>query len=151
MILITDGEDHDSYPLEAADAARKAGVVIITVGFGSEKGTTIDVVDKKTGVKKRVTDASGADVISKLDGKMLREIAAKTNGVYVPAETGVLDLESIMNKHILPLVSDSEQIHTKVTKIDLFQWFVGFGLLFFLGFMLLEGRGFKRQIRENAA
>lgn len=151
MILITDGEDHDSYPLEAADAARKAGVVIITVGFGSEKGTTIDVVDKKTGVKKRVTDASGADVISKLDGKMLREIAAKTNGVYVPAETGVLDLESIMNKHILPLVSDSEQVHTKVTKIDLFQWFVGFGLLFFLGFMLLEGRGFKRQIRENAA
>ncbi len=151
MILITDGEDHDSYPLEAAEEARRAGVVIVTVGFGSEKGTTIDVLDKETGQKRRVTDASGADVISKLDGKLLRDIAEKTNGVYVPAENNVLELESIMHKRILPLVDDIDQVRTKEIRIDLFQWFVGFALLFFLGFMLLEGRGFKRQAKERAA
>ena len=82
---------------------------------------------------------------------LLREIAEKTNGVYVPAENNVLELESIMHKRILPLVDDIDQVRTKETRIDLFQWFVGFALLFFLGFMLFEGGGLKRQVKERAA
>lgn len=139
MILISDGEDHDSYPLEAAQEARRAGVVIIAVGFGSEAGAPIDVLDKATGRKKRVTDAGGKEVISRLDGDLLRQIALTTEGVYVPAGTGVLDLESIMNKHILPLVEESKQVQVREVRIELFQWYVGFALIFFVGFMLLEG------------
>ena len=70
LLLITDGEDHDSYPLEAAEEARQAGIVIAAVGLGSATGTTIDYLDKKTGEKKRVQDSSGKDVISKLDEKI---------------------------------------------------------------------------------
>lgn len=153
MILISDGEDHDSYPLEAAEAARRAGVVIVTVGFGSESGAPIEVMDKATGRKTRVTDASGQEVISRLDGDLLRQIALKTQGVYVPAGTGVLDLEGILEKHILPIVEDSSQVQVREIRIELFQWFVGFGLVFFAGFMLLEGRRGKRvrQMKESVA
>lgn len=152
LILITDGEDHDSYPVEAAEAARVAGVVIVAVGFGAEKGTTIDVLDKKTGVKKRVTDSGGREVISRLDGDLLRQIALKTNGVYVPAGTGVLDLEGILQKHILPLVDDSSQVKTREVRVELFQWHVGFGMVFFMGFMLLDIRtNRKRQSKEKYA
>ncbi len=150
LILITDGEDHASYPVEAAEAARVAGVVIVAVGFGSEKGTTIDVSDKKTGVKKRVTDADGREVISRLDGDLLRQIALKTNGVYVPAGTGVLDLEGILQKHILPLVDASSQVKSREVRVELFQWHVGFGMVFFMGFMLLDIRtNRKRQSKEK--
>lgn len=153
MILISDGEDHESHPLEAAEEARREGVVIVTVGFGSESGSTIDIMDKETGRKKRITDATGKEVISRLDGDLMREIAMKTNGVYVPAETGVIDLESIMAKHILPLVEESSQVHVRETRIELFQWFVGFGLVFFLGFLMLETGVFHRlrRNREKAA
>lgn len=147
LVLITDGEDHESYPLEAAEAARQTGVVIIAVGFGSETGTTIDVLDKKTGVKKRVLDANGQEVLSKLDGDLLRQIALKTNGVYVPAGTGVLDLETILAKHILPLVEESAQVKEREVRVELFQWCIGFGLIFFMGFMILEGR--TRRVRQN--
>ena len=149
MILISDGEDHDSYPLEAAEEARRAGVVIVTVGFGSESGTTIEVMDKETGRKKRITDASGKEVISKLDGELMREIALKTNGVYVPAETGVMDLEGIMAKHILPLVDKSAQVQVRETRIELFQWFIGVALVFFLGFLMLETGAFQKTRRNR--
>ena len=45
MLLITDGEDHDSFPLDAADAAVAAGVRIVAIGFGSESGSEISVAD----------------------------------------------------------------------------------------------------------
>ncbi|MBR4985714.1 MAG: VWA domain-containing protein [Proteobacteria bacterium] len=151
MILITDGEDHDSYPLEAAEEARRAGVVIITVGFGSETGSTIDVLDRKTGIKKRITDSSGAEVVSRLDGETLRQIASKTGGVYVPAKTGVLDLEGIMAQHILPLVNETNQENVREVRIELFQWFVGIGLVFFLGFLISDGRLFRRMRKERNA
>ncbi len=153
LILISDGEDHETYPLEAAEEARRNGVVIVAVGFGSESGSTIDFVDPETGHKKRLTDSNGTEVVSRLDSDLLKQITTKTNGVYVPAGKGVLDLENIMNTHILPLAEDSDQVQIKENRIDLFQWFVGFGLFFFAGFMLLEGRSRKsgRQLREKAA
>ena len=149
ILLISDGEDHDSYPLDAAEEARRAGVVIITVGFGSETGSPIDIMDNFTGRKKRITDSDGQEVISKLDGDLLRKIALKTNGVYVPAATGVLDLESIMNKHILPLVEDSDQSKEIEVRNELYPFFVGFGIFFFFGWMILEGYRPSRKRRDS--
>lgn len=151
LLIISDGEDHESSPLEAAEAARRAGVVIVTVGFGDEKGTVIDVDDKSTGMKKRLTDASGKDVISRLDRKTLNEIALKTGGVFIPAGTSVLELDDIMTSHILPLVDSSQQVNVHETRVELYPWFVGFGMIFFLGFMLLDGRGLNRRKKEDAA
>ena len=36
LILITDGEDHDSFPVEAAKKAAKEGVRIIAIGLGDD-------------------------------------------------------------------------------------------------------------------
>ena len=153
MVLISDGEDHDSQPLEAAKEALKEGVAIVTVGFGSATGSPIDVLDKTTGRKKRITDSNGMEVISKLDVKMLTDIATTTKGAYVPAQTGVLDLENIMNKLILPYTDTKTQAKPIIHQIDLYQWLVALGLLFFAGFMLLEGGRMRssRQNREKAA
>jgi len=45
LVLITDGEDHDSEPLKAAEEARREGIVIYTVGIGSGKGVPIPLYD----------------------------------------------------------------------------------------------------------
>ena len=46
----------------------------------------------------------GKPVISKLDGEPLRKIALVTEGAYIPAGTSAIDLDSIMESHVRPIV-----------------------------------------------
>ena len=107
LLLITDGEDHDSYPLEAVDEAVRAGIRVVAIGFGSETGSEIALTDPDTGAKRALVDRDGAVVRSRLDGELLREIALRTQGVYVPAGTSAVDLEAIVAAHVEPLVADA--------------------------------------------
>ena len=107
MLLITDGEDHHSYPLDAVEEAVNAGIRIVAIGFGSETGSDITLTDPDTGAKSLLVDRDGVVVRSRLDGELLRELALRTEGVYVPAGTSALDLDAIVEAHIEPLVSDA--------------------------------------------
>ncbi len=107
MLLITDGEDHDSYPLEALEAAIHAGIRVVAIGFGDEAGSEIVITDPDTGVRRTVLDADGIPVRSRLDGKLLREIALRTEGIYVPAGTSAIDIDAIVGAHVEPLVTDA--------------------------------------------
>jgi Ca-activated chloride channel family protein len=123
IVLITDGEDHDSFPEDAAKTARDVGIRVVTIGYGSEQGSQISVTNPDTGARTLVTDASGQPVVSRLDGALLRSIAETTQGAYVPAGTGVLDLESIVTKHIEPLVRASDVAATRVVPGEQYPWF----------------------------
>lgn len=79
VILITDGEDHDNAALQTASTLSEKGVMINTVGIGSPDGSVI--TDPATGGNK--TDEAGNTVISKLNEELLKEIADRTNGVYI--------------------------------------------------------------------
>jgi len=89
IILITDGEDHESFPEQAAAKAGLAGVRIIAVGLGNEEeGTPIPVVDAD-GQKSFLT-YQGAIVRSKLGASTLREVVRNSaGGVYVPEDWDV--------------------------------------------------------------
>ena len=80
MLLITDGEDHDSYPLEAVEEAVGAGVRIVAIGFGSETGSEVLLTDPDTGARNVLLDSDGNAVRSRLDGDLLREIALAAEG-----------------------------------------------------------------------
>jgi Ca-activated chloride channel family protein len=84
ILLITDGEDHDSFPLDAAKAAAAEGIKIIPIGFGDEDGSEIYVTDRQSGARTLLRDDAGRPVSSRLDGDLLRELALVTEGVYVP-------------------------------------------------------------------
>jgi Ca-activated chloride channel family protein len=144
ILLITDGEDHDSYPLEAAKAAEEAGVRIIAIGFGSEEGSQILITNPKTGAPEPVLDGDGQPVISHLDGKLLREMALATKGAYVPAGTAALDLESIVREHVKPIVRAAADQETRVVPRDQYPWFV-LGALLCLVMAVLLGRGANRR------
>ncbi|HEX2657739.1 MAG TPA: VWA domain-containing protein, partial [Polyangia bacterium] len=66
ILLLTDGEDTDSEPLEAADQASKLGVKIFTVGVGSRSGELIPEYDEHGKVTGYVKDADGKYVTSRL-------------------------------------------------------------------------------------
>ncbi|MCL6592153.1 MAG: VWA domain-containing protein [Firmicutes bacterium] len=82
LIVITDGENHEGNPVEMAQAAAKEGVTIFTIGIGSPQGERIPVKDQN-GAITYLKDASGQVVTTKLDEKVLREIAAAGKGAYI--------------------------------------------------------------------
>lgn len=129
ILLITDGEDQDSFPLEAAKDAAQRGIRILAIGFGDEAGSEITLTDKKTGVRSTLRDRDGHVVKSRLDGDLLREMAMLTEGAYIPAGTGVLDLESIFDRHIASLTRGQLDGRGRSVRNDAFQWAVLLGLL----------------------
>ena len=123
IVLITDGDDQDPYSEEAATAARNAGVKILTVGLGSEEGSTITLTDPRTSAKTTLMH-EGAPVVSKLNGEQLRKVAAITEGAYVPAGTSAIDLDSIMERLVRPIVRSAADGAMRVVPAERFPWFV---------------------------
>ena len=148
IVLVTDGEDHDSYPLDEADKAKEKGISVVTVGFGSETGSAITMTDPETGAKASMRDRDGNLVNSKLDGETLRKIATKTEGVYIPAGVGNLDLKSIVDKHIKPIVRNADAKSHKVLPNEVYFPFVLFAFLSFLTFVGLSGVGQRGQSKR---
>jgi Ca-activated chloride channel family protein len=85
MVLMSDGEalEERAEVGLAVRRAERAGVVIHTLGFGTEGGGPVPNVDPTTGRRmgfKR--DVDGSTAVSRLDPGMLREIAGETGGSY---------------------------------------------------------------------
>jgi Ca-activated chloride channel family protein len=87
LVLISDGEDQESLPVEAARQAGAGGVRIIAIGIGSDKGALIQTDRAQSGTQ---------TVRSKLESETLRDIAsASSGGVYLEVGTGTIDLAQV--------------------------------------------------------
>lgn len=138
LLLITDGEDHGSYPEEAAEAAKEAGVRIVAVGLGSESGSTIMITNPRSGVQEVVRDRDGNEVITKVDGELLTRITEITEGAYIPAKVAALDLQSIVDEHIEPIVEEATVRATRAIPGERFPILVFLSLLCLLSSVILS-------------
>lgn len=145
LLLITDGDDHDQYALAEAQKAKQADVRIITIGFGSEKGSQITLVHPKTGARSKLL-YKNVPVVSKLNAKLLRDIAAATKGIYVPAGTAALNLKEIVEEHIEPLTRDAAKSADRIQRKELYHWFVLGSLLCLCGAVWIGAATARRQV-----
>ncbi len=123
VVLITDGEDQDSFAKEAAEALGKASIRLIAIGLGDEtKGTPI-MVTNEDGTKDFIKH-NGEIVRSRLDGATLREMVSKTpGGRYLPVVTGNFDLGAIYRSLIASAekrLIESETIERYEEKFQIF-------------------------------
>lgn len=125
MILITDGENHESDALAAAEVAAEKGIAIYTIGIGTPEGAPIMVGGEY------LTDENGDMVVSKLDEKMLQEIAQKTGGAYVRATKQSIGLKEIVDR--LKQLDESDLATTRFEAFDeQYQYPLAFALLLLL-------------------
>lgn len=94
IILLTDGEDNSSRPLEVAEEAARLGVRIYTVGIGSRSGEPIAKF-KDGEPDGYVTDDDGKYLMTRLDEDVLQRIAATTQGRYVRVEAERFGLDEV--------------------------------------------------------
>lgn len=127
LVLITDGEDQESFPLEAAQQAAERDVRIITVGLGD--------INEGARIPQRSEDGSlefvqfeGQEVWSKMDSKLLQQIAEVTSGVWVPAQTRAYNLAAIYTAQRKGLTTTQQTTEVHQIKTDRYQWFLGSAL-----------------------
>ncbi len=130
LIIISDGEDHNDLSSDVAEAASEEGIIIYTIGVGSEKGGPIPL--KRNGVVMSYKkDQNNETVITKLNSETLRLIAKEANGEYLDGTTTAAVVEQI--RDILNAMDKKEFEAKEFAEYkDQFQWFLVFSLLFLI-------------------
>jgi Ca-activated chloride channel homolog len=132
IVLITDGEDHDSFPVEAAKQAGERGIRIIAIGLGDEnEGRRIPVTNEKG--EKTFLKYKGREVWSKLDADTLRKMVNVTpGGRYLNVATGTIDLGMVYKKLIASAEKKNLESETINRYEEKFQIFLAAALFFLL-------------------
>ncbi len=138
IILITDGEDHDSFPVEAAEKAGEKGVRIIAIGLGDEnEGKRIPIMNDNG--QQTFLKYNGQEVWTKLDADTLRKMVNATpGGKYLNVATGTIDLGRVY----LNLVASAEKKDLESDTIkryeEKFQIFLAVALFFLCVEMIIS-------------
>lgn len=133
IILISDGEDQESFALQAAEEAADAGVRIIAIGVGDPGGATIPVGER--GMERPLT-VRGELVRTRLERETMERIARATpGGTYFHVAADRMDLASVYRDLVSRARGTETDESTVVEYEEKFQWFVGAALLL----LVLEG------------
>jgi Ca-activated chloride channel family protein len=139
LIVITDGEDHDSLPVAAARIAADEGVGLYTVGVGDPaEGARIPIVVGED--QRQYLRFDGADVITVMRESQLREMARVAKGAYVQARTGPIELGTLFEEKISNKAQRELEAGEDERKADRYAWFVVLALLLLVTEMLLPER-----------
>lgn len=99
IIVISDGENHEDDAVGAAKKAAKEGVRVCTIGMGLPEGAPIPEYNPRGRTNNYKRDKNGSIIMTQLNERMLREIAAAGNGTYVRASnanSGLSDITSLI-------------------------------------------------------
>lgn len=144
MLVISDGENHSGDAKEAAETAKANDVIVHTIGVGTSDGAPIPV--QENGRKNFVKNSKGEVVVSQMNDKILKAIAEKGGGAYIPLRNTQQAVQAFSNA--LDQM-EKRKIDTKVYTdySDHFQYFLGAALLFLVAEFLITER--KSRIFEK--
>jgi Ca-activated chloride channel family protein len=148
VILFSDGDDMEQETLTAADDLAKLGVRVHPVGLGDPgQGALIPVKD--AGGQRGYLKYRGELVRTRLEEKVLREIARRTGGEYVAQRTGYVDLDRVFGALLVD--QPARELHTggqSQVWVHRYQWFLlPAVILLLVEMMLAEAR---RQIAPTS-
>ena len=139
IIVITDGENHEDDPVEAAKQAAGMGIKVYTIGVGSLRGEPIPLGGEL------MKDKDGNIVVTHLDEGTLREVARAGNGAYVHAGNEEFGLN--------PILSDIDKMEEEVFNSVVFEeydeqymYFLAIALALLVAEMLIGERRWKRRM-----
>ncbi len=139
IIVITDGENHEDDPVDAAKQAAGLGIRIYTIGVGSLRGEPIPMDGDL------LKDKDGNIVVTRLDEGTLQKVAEAGNGAYVHAGNEEFGLN--------PIIADlrnleAEQFNSVVFEEydEQYMYFFALALLLFTVEMLVGDRRWKRRL-----
>jgi Ca-activated chloride channel family protein len=129
LVIITDGEELQGDAVIAAREAARKGLAIFTVGVGSLTGARVPA-KSESGVK-FAHNEFGREVISRLNERVLRQVAASGGGSYEALGENGDGLIAVWQNGLKPLAKGTRAKISKDRR-ELFQWplALAVGLLF---------------------
>ena len=122
LVVMSDGEAFENHQdiVTAAERAGKAGISVVTVGFGTAQGATIPVREGDRIVEKR--DENNEIVVTKYNAETLRATAAAAQGTFIDAaET---DKATRIRRALQALRTTSRQVEGGRNETPRFQLFL---------------------------
>ena len=141
VIVITDGENHEDDPVDAARQVSELGIKVYTVGVGSVQGQPIP----KDG--SLMKDSEGNIVVTRLDEETLKQVARAGGGAYVHAGNEEFGLNPII-EDIRKL--EDERFNSVVFEEydEQYMYFFGAALLLLVIEMLIGEKRPRRRLFE---
>ena len=141
IIVITDGENHEDDPVAAAKQASELGIRVFAIGVGSPEGKPIPLNGEL------IKDKDGNIVVTRLEEKILKEMAAAGDGVYVRAGNSEFGLNPIIEQ--INKLEDEKYNSIVFEEWDeQFMYFFAIALVFFVIAKLIGDRKAKRNLFE---
>ncbi len=137
LVIITDGENTEGDAVEAAREAAGKGILIYTVGMGSQTGAPIPVYNAQGQQVDFKRDRAGNVVVSKLDEAGLEQLAGIGSGKYFRGTANQDELDEIY-KSINALQKREFGVKQFTDFEDRFQYFLVPVLLLLIGELLLS-------------
>jgi Ca-activated chloride channel homolog len=147
ILVLSDGEDQIGKAREAADRAAAEGIHLYAIGVGTVEGAPVPQAGG--GFKK---DSSGERVLSRLDEKVLQEIAARGSGAYVQSTAGPADIQGIFRDEIKGKLQSAETgVRREKIWDERFQWPLALAFASFVWAESIERFLFRRRPRKGSS
>ena len=142
IVLISDGENHESDPEDAAENAYDKGIVVFTVSVGTEAGGVLPVANN---VMQPRRDERGEVIRSKTDEALLNETAISGGGKLFRSAAGDAAVEALAAE-LKSLPQRAVTMRSFTDAASYYQWFLAPAL-----FLLVFGQGFTAWVRRKKA
>jgi Ca-activated chloride channel family protein len=143
LVIMTDGEVFE--PTEDVEAAAREagakGISLVTVGFGTERGSTIPVRDGSVVREKR--DENGKVVVTRYDPKTLERAAAAAGGTFIAADAS--DKATRVRTALRSLRTARRTVDAREDHVPRFLWVLIPALFILLYDTWVMGRGGARR------
>ncbi|MDG1849664.1 MAG: VWA domain-containing protein [Flavobacteriales bacterium] len=138
LFILSDGESHEKGVLKAGKLASENGIVIYSIGLGTQEGGPIPI--KRNGiVKSYKKDRDDKVVVTKMDPEMLQQLAVSTEGSFMDGSNTKEAISFIKNSlSKMEKVESETEMYTDYE--DQFQWFLAIALFFFTLDLIVPNR-----------
>jgi Ca-activated chloride channel homolog len=116
VLVASDGEDNEAGSLAAARELAESGARIYTMAFGTERGGSIPVRDGRGNLVGTLKDKDGTEVVSKVGGKALEELAREGKGKFYHATFGGDTMKTFA--HDLDQLQKAQFADAEITNYD---------------------------------
>lgn len=154
IIIFSDGDDHDSNAIKAANLAKVKGIRIFTVGVGrvlrvaGKKIRSLhcvpdEVGDKSNTALQRCMQHDGEEVVAELNESLLKKVAEITGGAYFNLYRKPIIKE--LYARISKLEKQEYQATLRKQQEDRFQYALWPAVLFLFAELILGDRQWRRR------
>lgn len=142
IILITDGEDQDSFPVQSASRAGQEGIRIIAIGLGNQDQGAAVPGDNESGT----LSYQNEPVYSRADMKTLEDMAsASRDGWSVAVESGRIPVQAVLQKLYLKGENKSTGKAEQYAYDEHYRWALIPCMFFFFMALLYENTAVLRR------